>query len=70
MLETRMLENVEAIFGFHVSHRVHVGSMASRSNPVLAACRFFLCYNQLERGSCNPSLTLHRPNIGSFKCDS
>ena len=41
MLETRMLENVEAIFGFHVSHRVHVGSMASRSNPVLAACGFF-----------------------------
>ena len=36
-----MLEKVEAIFGLHVSHLMLVGSVASKSGPVLAACGFF-----------------------------
>ncbi|WJZ97843.1 hypothetical protein VitviT2T_016417 [Vitis vinifera] len=41
MLETGILENIDAIFGLHVSPRVPIGSVASRSGPVLAACGFF-----------------------------
>ena len=41
MLETGMLENVEAIFGLHVSNRVPAGSVASSAGPILAACGFF-----------------------------
>ena len=37
-----MLENVEAIFGLHVSHRVLAESVASRSGLVLAACGFLM----------------------------
>ena len=36
-----MLENIETIFGLHVSNRVLARSVASRSDPVLAACGFF-----------------------------
>lgn len=41
MLETGILENVGAIFGLHVSAQVPIGSVASRSGPLLAACGFF-----------------------------
>ena len=36
-----MLENVEAIFGLHVSHHVLAGLVASRSSLVLVACGCF-----------------------------
>ena len=36
-----MLENVEATFGLHVSHRVLAGLVASRSSLVLVACGCF-----------------------------
>ena len=36
-----MLENVEAIFGLHVSHRVPTSLVASKASPILATCGFF-----------------------------
>lgn len=41
ILDAGALENVSAIFGLHVSHRVPVGEVASRSGPMFAGSAFF-----------------------------
>ncbi|KAK3018445.1 hypothetical protein RJ639_004262 [Escallonia herrerae] len=41
MLDAGVLENVEAIFGLHVSAKYPIGAVASRSGPILAASGFF-----------------------------
>lgn len=41
MLDAGILENVDAIFGLHVSSRFPLGTVAARSGPVLAASGFF-----------------------------
>ncbi|KAL4652730.1 hypothetical protein ACB092_01G252700 [Castanea dentata] len=41
MLDDRALENVEAIFGIHVYAAHPIGTVASRSGPILAASGFF-----------------------------
>lgn len=41
MREAGILENVDAIFGLHVSSRYPLGIVATRSGPVLAASGFF-----------------------------
>ncbi|KAG1346457.1 putative IAA-amino acid hydrolase ILR1-like 1 [Cocos nucifera] len=41
MIKAGAVENVEAIFGFHVHHEIPVGVVASRPGPVLAATGFF-----------------------------
>ncbi|THG01022.1 hypothetical protein TEA_009822 [Camellia sinensis var. sinensis] len=41
MLEVGILENVDAIFGLHVSSRFPIGTVAGRSGPVLAGSGFF-----------------------------
>lgn len=41
MLDDGALENVEAIFGLHVSNKHPVGKVASRPGPILAASGFF-----------------------------
>lgn len=41
MLDDGALENVEAIFGLHVSSKHPVGKVASRPGPILAASGFF-----------------------------
>ncbi|KAK2986248.1 hypothetical protein RJ640_027343 [Escallonia rubra] len=41
MLDAGVLENVEAIFGLHVSAKYPIGAVASRSGPILAGSGFF-----------------------------
>lgn len=41
MLDDGALENVDAIFGLHVSARYPFGAVASRSGPISAASGFF-----------------------------
>ncbi|KAL7163431.1 hypothetical protein ACSBR2_039524 [Camellia fascicularis] len=41
MLEVGILENVDAIFGLHVSSRFPIGTVAGRSGPILAGSGFF-----------------------------
>ncbi|KAB1209287.1 IAA-amino acid hydrolase ILR1-like 4 [Morella rubra] len=41
MLEEGALENIDAIFGLHVSAAYPIGAVASRSGPLLAASGFF-----------------------------
>ncbi|XP_050220172.1 IAA-amino acid hydrolase ILR1-like 4 [Mercurialis annua] len=41
MLDSGVLENVDAIFGIHVSSRSPIGTVASRPGPLLAANGFF-----------------------------
>ncbi|KAK6944876.1 Peptidase M20 [Dillenia turbinata] len=41
ILETGALDKVEAIFGLHVSTDKHIGTVASRPGPLLAASGFF-----------------------------
>lgn len=41
MLDAGVLENVDAIFGLHVSSKFPVGTVASRSGPILAGSGFF-----------------------------
>ncbi|EES03499.1 IAA-amino acid hydrolase ILR1-like 2 [Sorghum bicolor] len=41
MVEAGAVENVEAIFGFHVSVMLPTGVVGSRSGPLLAGCGFF-----------------------------
>ncbi|KAF5939290.1 hypothetical protein HYC85_023549 [Camellia sinensis] len=41
MLEVGILENVDAVFGLHVSSRFPIGTVAGRSGPVLAGSGFF-----------------------------
>ncbi|KAH6803134.1 peptidase M20/M25/M40 family protein [Perilla frutescens var. frutescens] len=41
MRDAGILENVDAIFGLHVSSRFPLGAVAARSGPVLAASGFF-----------------------------
>lgn len=41
MVEAGILENVEAIFGLHVSPRFPIGTVASRSGPLMAGSGFF-----------------------------
>jgi hypothetical protein len=41
MLDDGALDNVEAIFGLHVSSAHSIGAVASRSGPLLAASGFF-----------------------------
>jgi metal-dependent amidase/aminoacylase/carboxypeptidase family protein len=41
MLDDGALDNVEAIFGLHVSPAHSIGAVASRSGPLLAASGFF-----------------------------
>ncbi|KAL7181182.1 hypothetical protein ACSBR1_040117 [Camellia fascicularis] len=41
MLEVRILENVDPIFGLHVSSRFPIGTVAGRSGLVLAGSGFF-----------------------------
>ncbi len=41
MLDDGALENVDAIFGIHVSASYPIGTVASRSGPLLAGSAFF-----------------------------
>ncbi|KAF3784262.1 IAA-amino acid hydrolase ILR1-like 1 [Nymphaea thermarum] len=41
MVEAGALENVEAIFGMHVSSAVPIGKVSSRSGPIMAGSGFF-----------------------------
>ncbi|CAL5428118.1 unnamed protein product [Camellia sinensis] len=41
LLEVGILENVDAIFGLHVSSRFPIGTVAGRSGPILAGSGFF-----------------------------
>ncbi|KAJ4959155.1 hypothetical protein NE237_026266 [Protea cynaroides] len=41
MIEAGVLENVVAIFGFHISHEVPIGSVASRPGLIRAGSGFF-----------------------------
>lgn len=41
MVDAGALENVDAIFGFHVAVDFPIGSVASRSGPLLAGGGFF-----------------------------
>ncbi|XP_047307997.1 IAA-amino acid hydrolase ILR1-like 4 [Impatiens glandulifera] len=41
IVETGLLDNVQAIFGLHVSVRIPIGTVSSRPGPFLAACGFF-----------------------------
>ncbi|KAL7167984.1 hypothetical protein ACSBR2_038420 [Camellia fascicularis] len=41
MLEAGILENVDAIFGLHVSSRFPIGTVAGKSGPILAGSDFF-----------------------------
>ncbi|XP_066314815.1 IAA-amino acid hydrolase ILR1-like 2 [Miscanthus floridulus] len=41
MVEAGAVENVEAIFGFHVSVMLPTGVVGSRAGPLLAGCGFF-----------------------------
>ena len=41
MLDAGVLENVDAIFGLHVSARYPIGVVASRPGPISAASSFF-----------------------------
>lgn len=41
MLEEGILENVDAIFGLHVSASHPIGSVAARAGPLLAGSGFF-----------------------------
>ncbi|CAI9115380.1 OLC1v1016270C1 [Oldenlandia corymbosa var. corymbosa] len=41
MIQAGAIEDVEAIFGVHVSHLHNTGTIASRPGPLLAGCGFF-----------------------------
>lgn len=41
MIEDGAVDNVEAIFGFHVDCETPIGVVASRSGPVMAGSGFF-----------------------------
>ncbi|GFY97133.1 peptidase M20/M25/M40 family protein [Actinidia rufa] len=41
MIDAGILENVEAIFGLHISHDLPIGEVASRAGPILAGSGFF-----------------------------
>lgn len=41
MLDAGVLENVDAIFGLHVSSKLPIGTVASRPGPILAGSGFF-----------------------------
>ncbi|KAL3535660.1 hypothetical protein ACH5RR_004121 [Cinchona calisaya] len=41
MLDTGILENVEAIFALHISSKYPIGTVAARPGPILAASGFF-----------------------------
>ncbi|PSS07374.1 IAA-amino acid hydrolase ILR1-like [Actinidia chinensis var. chinensis] len=41
MIDAGVLENVEAIFGLHVSHYLPIGEVASRAGPILAGSGVF-----------------------------
>ena len=41
MIDAGILENVEAIFGLHISHDLPIGEVASRAGPILAGSGVF-----------------------------
>lgn len=41
MLESGVLDNVEAIFGLHLTGKCPIGRVASKPGPILAASGFF-----------------------------
>lgn len=41
MVESGVLEDVEAIFGLHVSPMLPLGAVASRPGAIMAGCGFF-----------------------------
>ncbi|KAL3747339.1 hypothetical protein ACJRO7_016166 [Eucalyptus globulus] len=41
MIDDGALENVDAIFGLHLSVKFPIGAVATRPGPILAACGFF-----------------------------
>ncbi|KAL7168386.1 hypothetical protein ACSBR2_038762 [Camellia fascicularis] len=41
MLEAGILENIDAIFGLHVSSRFPIGIVLGRSGPILVGSGFF-----------------------------
>ena len=41
MIDAGILENVEDIFGLHISHDLPIGEVASRAGPILAGSGFF-----------------------------
>lgn len=41
MIEAGAVENVDAIFGFHIASDVPVGVVASRPGPIMAGSGFF-----------------------------
>ncbi|XP_008797895.1 IAA-amino acid hydrolase ILR1-like 1 isoform X2 [Phoenix dactylifera] len=41
MIEAGAVENVDAIFGFHVTHELPIGVVASRPGPIMAGSGFF-----------------------------
>uniref|UniRef100_A0A1D1XGN5 IAA-amino acid hydrolase ILR1-like 1 n=1 Tax=Anthurium amnicola TaxID=1678845 RepID=A0A1D1XGN5_9ARAE len=41
MIDDGAVDNVEAIFGFHVDPKTPIGMVASRSGPIMAGCGFF-----------------------------
>jgi len=51
MIEDGALEDVEAIFGLHVSHQHPVGIIGSRSGAFLAGCGFFRAVIGANHGS-------------------
>ncbi|KAJ1380542.1 Bacterial exopeptidase dimerization domain, partial [Sesbania bispinosa] len=50
ILDTRVLENVTAIFGLHVAPNLLIGEVASRSGPILVASGFFEAIISGKRG--------------------
>ncbi|KAL7189358.1 hypothetical protein ACSBR1_039075 [Camellia fascicularis] len=50
MLEARILENVDAIFGLHISSRFPIGTVAGKSGPILAGSDFFEVVISGKRG--------------------
>uniref|UniRef100_A0A803LV23 Retrovirus-related Pol polyprotein from transposon TNT 1-94-like beta-barrel domain-containing protein n=1 Tax=Chenopodium quinoa TaxID=63459 RepID=A0A803LV23_CHEQI len=51
MIAEGALEDVEAIFGVHVSHNYPSGTIFSRSGPLLAGCGFFRAVISANRSS-------------------
>ncbi|KAI7987487.1 IAA-amino acid hydrolase ILR1-like 1 [Camellia lanceoleosa] len=50
MLEARILENVDAIFGLHVLSRFPIGIVPNKSGPILARSGFFEAVISGKRG--------------------
>lgn len=50
MIQDGAVEDVEAIFGVHVSHLHNTGVIASRPGPLLAGCGFFRATISRKKG--------------------